>query len=211
MFFEALLVGLIISLPVGPIAILILQRSLKLGYLAGLASGIGAAVADGLFAFLAAFGIAALTLWIQESIGWVRPVGGMVLIGLGVHFFFQKPPELKTEEVLTPRFLHHYTWDGFSNFILTLTNTMTILAFVALFTASQIVPEDPTKINYLEIISGVFCGSLFWWVTMVTLSHKIKQIISPMTVHRLMQFLAGVLVFLGTLAVLTLFKLQDIF
>jgi threonine/homoserine/homoserine lactone efflux protein len=202
MIFKAFALGLIVAIPVGPIAILIFRRSIDVGYRAGVASGIGAALADGLFAFLATLGVAVLAEGIEEAIVWVRPIGGVILIILGAHFFFKKSPQLKTEEVLTERYLHHYTWDAFSTFLLTLTNPMTVLAFAALFAGISLIPEDPRNILYLEITMGVFFGSLLWWLMIVLLSHQIKQVISAHTIHRLMQILALILVGLGIGAII---------
>jgi len=199
---KAFILGFIVAVPVGPIAILIFQRSLSLGYLAGLASGIGAALADGLFAFLASLGIAALAETIEESIIWVRPMGGLILLVLGGYFFFKKSLVLQTEEVLTPRYLHHYTWDAFSTFLLTLTNPMTVLAFAALFAGINLIPPGAKNVLYLETTLGVFLGSLIWWLVIILLSHPIKRTISPLKVHRLMQVLALLLMALGMGAII---------
>ena len=201
LLFKAFAVGLIIAIPVGPIAILIFKRSLGIGYLAGLASGIGAALADALFALMASIGVLALTGWIEESIVWFRPIGGIFLIFLGIHFFFKKSPALQTDEVLTPRYLHHYPWEVVSTFLLTLTNPLTIFAFVALFTGVHLIPLSPTKVHHFEVTLGVFCGSLLWWCLIVLLSHPIKRVISPQRIHHLMQVLAVVLIALGVMAI----------
>ncbi|MBI1910161.1 MAG: LysE family transporter [Deltaproteobacteria bacterium] len=205
MFFKSLLLGFIVAIPIGPIALLILQRSLGLGYLAGFASGIGAAAADALFALFASMGLVALISWLEKYYVWIQPVGGLIVVVLGLKFFFNKPPLLKADEVLTPRYLHHYTWDAFSTFLLTLTNPMTMFAFAALFTGSNLIPVDPRKIFFFEITSGIFCGSLSWWLILVTLSHPIKKNISPLRIRHVMQGLALVLIALGSWAVLSSF------
>lgn len=198
MFFHALLLGLLISLPVGPVAILILQRSLRLGRWAGIASGLGAATADAIFALLASAGVVVLFGWIEESIVWIRPVGGCLLMGLGLFFFFQKPPRsFDADEPLSPRYLHHYLWDSVSTLLLVLTNPLTVLAMAALFASSDLIPTDPRRMDFIGISSGVACGSFLWWCMVVTLSAKIKQVVSPQKIHRLMQGLAILLMALG--------------
>jgi threonine/homoserine/homoserine lactone efflux protein len=201
LYFKALILGFIVSMPVGPIAILILQRSVRTNHLSGIASGIGAALADGIFALLACLGMLALTAWIQDSIVWIRPTGGVILAVLGLYFFFQKTPPLQAKEVLKKEHKHQYIWDAFSAFLLTLTNPLTIIAMGALFTGSDLIPVDPDKIDFFEISTGVLCGSFLWWGTIAVLSDQIKSMISPMKIHRLMQALAIVLIVLGGLAV----------
>ncbi|MBI2082327.1 MAG: LysE family transporter [Deltaproteobacteria bacterium] len=197
LYFKSFLLGFLVALPVGPIAILILQRSLQIGWLAGIASGIGAALADGLFAFLAGLGLTALLEEIGGSHPFVGGFGGIVLVLVGLKLFFQKPPALQTEEVLSERYLHHYLWDTLSVFLLTLTNPMTIIAFAALFAGSNLIPLDPRKIDYFRICLGVFSGSLVWWVILVILSHPIKRNLSPLRIHRLLEIVGVILIFLG--------------
>ncbi|MBI2982499.1 MAG: LysE family transporter, partial [Deltaproteobacteria bacterium] len=200
LYFKSLFLGFLVALPVGPIAILILQRSLQLGSLAGIASGIGAALADGFIAFLASLGLSALLEQYGTSHPLVGGFGGIALVLVGLKLFFQKPPALQTEEVLSERYLHHYLWDTLSVFLLTLTNPMTIIAFAALFAGSNLIPLDPRKIDYLRICMGVFSGSLLWWVSLVLLSHPIKKNISPLRIHRLLEIVGVILILLGGLS-----------
>src|SRR3989338_2845556 len=175
LFSKSCVLGWMVAIQIGPVALLIIQRSIKLGSLGGLASGLGAAIADGLFGFLAAFGLSTLFGGLEESRHLVRPLGSLVLMLVGVYFFFQKPPPLETEEVLSVRYLHHYLWDMLSAFLLTLMNPTTIIAFAALFAGSDLIPEDPKKIQFVEIMSGVFLGSLLWWLNLVVLARPIKR------------------------------------
>jgi len=59
-FLKAMLIGVSIAAPVGPIGLLTIQRSLQLGPRAGLATGLGAAVADALYGAVGAYGVHAL-------------------------------------------------------------------------------------------------------------------------------------------------------
>jgi threonine/homoserine/homoserine lactone efflux protein len=187
LFSKAFLLGWMVAIPVGPVGLLIIQRSLKVGSLAGVASGLGAALADGLFGFLAAVGLATLIGELEASRQFVRPLGSLVLMVVGVYFFFQKPPPLETEEVLSVRYLHHYLWDLLSTFFLTLLNPLTIIAFAALFIGSDLIPEDPRKIQYLEVAGGIFSGSLLWWLLLVFLASPVKKALSSKVVHRIFQ------------------------
>ena len=197
LFLKSAFLGFLIAFPVGPIAILILQRSLKIGWLAGITSGIGAALADALFAFLAGIGLSALLEGVRESHHFVGGLGGLVLVLVGLKLFFQKPPSLETEEVLSERFLHHYLWDTASIFLLTLTNPMTIIAFGALFAGSSLIPLDPRRLDYLMISAGVFAGSLLWWIVLTVLALPIRKNLSPLRIHRALELIGVVLIFLG--------------
>ena len=197
LFSQALILGFLVAFPVGPVAILILQRSIQVGWVAGLASGIGAALADALFGLLAGLGLSALLEQYRDSHHFVGGIGGIALILVGLKLFFQKPPKLETEEVLSERYLRHYLWDALSVFLLTLTNPMTIIAFGALFAGSDLIPLDPRKIDYLTITFGVFSGSFLWWAFWVALAQPIRRRLSLERIHRILQGIGLVLICLG--------------
>lgn len=197
LFSKACLLGWMVAIPVGPVALLILQRRLKLGPLGGVASGIGAALADGLFGLLAAMGLSTLLGEVEVSRHFVRPLGSLALVLVGTYFFFQEPPPLEPEEVLSARYLHHYLWDALSTFLLTLTNPVTLIAFAALFAGSGLIPEDPRRIQYLEIAAGVGAGSFLWWSLVVVLAGPIRRNLSRQSEHRLLQIIGLVLIVIG--------------
>ena len=60
--FETFLLGIIVSAPLGPMGILVVQRTLNKGRSFGWVSGLGVATADVLFSFIALFGLTAL-MW----------------------------------------------------------------------------------------------------------------------------------------------------
>ena len=55
---KGFLVGVCASAPVGPIAILVVQKSLSKGHKAGFVSGLGASVVDTCYALIAIFALA---------------------------------------------------------------------------------------------------------------------------------------------------------
>ncbi len=57
LFLKGFLVGFLIAMPVGPIGVLCIQRTLHKGKLHGMVSGLGAATADAIYGFIAAFGL----------------------------------------------------------------------------------------------------------------------------------------------------------
>ena len=56
-FFKGLIIGFVIAVPVGPIAVLCIHRTLKGGKIYGLISGLGAATADAIYGAIAALGL----------------------------------------------------------------------------------------------------------------------------------------------------------
>lgn len=82
--FEGILAGYAIAIPVGPIAILIIDRGLRRGFLTGFAAGTGAASADLTYATLAVLAGQVIASVMAPVIAPLRIVSGFALVALGV-------------------------------------------------------------------------------------------------------------------------------
>lgn len=159
---RGMLVGLGIAAPVGPIGLLVIQRTLAQGRLVGLASGLGAATADLLYGLVAVFG---LTLAAESLAAVARPlgmVGGLVLLWMGVTTF-RKPPAQQAAAVReSGRRGLAGAWA--STFLLTLTNPMTVFAFAAILAGAGLLQETDNGWTGLLFVLGVGLGSALWWL-----------------------------------------------
>ena len=97
-FPKGLLAGLAIAAPVGPVNVLCISRTLRKGWKAGLASGLGAATADALYGAIAGFSINfIIQLLIREEF-WIRLIGGSFLIVVGVLYYFKRAGSLEAQD-----------------------------------------------------------------------------------------------------------------
>jgi threonine/homoserine/homoserine lactone efflux protein len=156
---KGMIVGFSIAAPVGPIGILCVRKTLQYGRLSGFFSGLGAAVADTVYGIIAAFGLTLISNFLLKEQAWLRLIGGIFLIGLGVRIFLSKPAAVEDPT------LSHKTLVGdfISTFFLTLTNPMTILSYLAIFAGLGF---SYTSGNYLSptlLVLGIFLGSSLWW------------------------------------------------
>lgn len=150
--------GFSIAAPVGPIGLLCIRRSLADGRLAGLATGLGAATADAVYGAIAAFGLTAVSALLVSQKFWLGLVGGLFLSVLGVRTF-TAPPRKDDSQDQRVTLASAYA----STLVLTLTNPMTILSFVAVFAGLGL----GTARDYLSasaMVLGVFIGSALWWL-----------------------------------------------
>src|SRR5215470_14568278 len=84
LFLRGIIIGLSIAAPVGPIGVLCIRRTLADGRAAGLATGLGAATADGVYGCIAALGLTAVTSILTGAQSWIRVIGGAFLLYLGI-------------------------------------------------------------------------------------------------------------------------------
>ena len=95
---RGLLAGLAIAAPVGPVNVLCVSRTLRKGWRAALVSGLGAATADAFYGSIAAFSITfIIQLLIREEF-WIRLIGGILLVVVGVSYCVKRPRSLDVEE-----------------------------------------------------------------------------------------------------------------
>ncbi len=163
-FAQAMLIGLSIAAPVGPIGLLTIQRSLEGGPRAGLATGMGAATADAVYGAVGAFGVA----WLIQALSAVRlPLalaGGAYLLWMALGLMRAAPVLVGPAGGAAAR---SGGWRYFSGtFLLTLANPATIFSFIAVFGA---LAGSGNSVSPWVMVLGVFIGSALWWLCLSSL------------------------------------------
>jgi threonine/homoserine/homoserine lactone efflux protein len=164
LFYKGILIGILIAAPVGPIGFLCIKRTLTCGRLYGFIAGIGAATADTIYGSIAGFGLTVVSNMLLHYQYWLRWSGGLFLCSLGVISFFSKP-------VTAPASIKGKSLLGVysSTLLLTLANPLTILSFTAIFAGlgvghGVIHLESRSHWTMGLLVSGVFLGSVTWWL-----------------------------------------------
>jgi len=194
-FLRGLIIGFSIAAPVGPIGVLCIRRTLAEGRLAGFLSGMGAASADMFYGAVAAFGLTAVQELLIGQSNWLRIVGGVFLLYLGLKTFFSKPSEEVAEARRGGLFGAYIT-----TFFLTITNPLTILSFIAIFAGLRLGEMDGNYLSATFMVLGVFMGSAAWWLTLSTGVSLLREKFTP-TLLIWVNKVAGVIIFVfGLLA-----------
>lgn len=171
LFLQAALIGLSIAAPVGPIGLLCIQRTLQQGPRIGLATGLGAAVADAMYGALGAWGVSSVIGWITGARLWLGLGGGLFLLWLAWGSWRAAAPEraaaAKSAQNVATAFV--------GTVALTLSNPMTILSFAAIFSALSGVVAHASP---LWMVAGVLAGSAAWWLFLVGLVSQVRHKVS---------------------------------
>lgn len=175
---KAFAVGLVLAIPVGPMALLCIQRSLHFGFAAGLTTSIGIALADGIYGLVGILGLSVVSNFLFEYEMPLKIAGGCFLAFLGIRILLQSNQIKKTGEL--PESKGH--WAGFvSAFILTLSNPMTILAYVAVMAGIEINTAD---FEHAWIFAApVFLGSFLWWLFLTSMAILLKSRLEDKHMH----------------------------
>lgn len=166
---RGLLAGLIIAAPVGPVNVLCVQRTITRSWRSGLLSGLGSALADTLYGAIAGFSISFVIQFLIREEFWIRFFGGILLILLGVWYYFRRPQSLDQD-----RKSDSDHSDYFSTFLLTLTNPTTVLSFMAVLAALHLGSSRPWYLTML-VVGGIFCGSMLWWFILTGIANRLRD------------------------------------
>ena len=161
--------------PVGPIGLLCIRRTLEHGQAVGFATGMGAAVADTIYGAIAAFGVSALLVFLTGHEVAFRLLGGLFLLAVAVRTYF-KAASIEGED--TSRDGKTCVGGFMTGLTLTLTNPVSVLAFIGLFAGAGITG----KLEILDatiLVWGVFVGASAWWLTLSSgvalVRHRISE------------------------------------
>jgi len=207
LFGRGLLVGFSIAAPVGPIGVLCIRRTLTLGLLAGLLSGLGAATADAVYGAIAAYGLTAISGILVGQSFWFRLVGGIFLIYLGVQTVLAKPAT-KPAELVGLANAQGLAGAYLSTVVLTMTNPATIMSFAAVFAglglASAGASSPAARLAAITLVLGVFVGSALWWLLLSSVVSVLRSAFKLNLLQWLNRVSGTVLIIFGVVALISL-------
>lgn len=197
LFGKSLLLGVAVAAPLGPIGALCISRTLDRGFWFGVSGGFGTAVADALFAGLAAFGFATFAAFLGLVDTPLRIGGGLFMLWLG----WRNLRPLETSPAANAA-RGDLVGTVATTFVLTMTNPMTILTFAALF-AGLGLASDPSFGAASIVVIGVFSGSLAWWFILSGGVAIARRRLPPWFSKRVSQASGIILIGFGGLAVIS--------
>jgi threonine/homoserine/homoserine lactone efflux protein len=188
---RALAIGILISAPMGPIGMLVIQRTLSKGRWPAFFTGIGAAFSDLFYCLLTGFGISFITDFIEQHQFALQIVGSIVLAAFGVYLFRKNPTRaLHTSDVPT----NNYWSDVVTGFFLTFSNPLILFFIIGLFARFNFVLPHFTFYHYVAAYALIFCGALMWWYLITTAVNRLRSRFNVRSLWILNRIIGGVLI-----------------
>jgi threonine/homoserine/homoserine lactone efflux protein len=156
---QGIIVGLILAVPVGPLSLICIQRTVSHGRLHGICSGIGITAADSVYAVVAFLGLAAVSGLIMAYEVPLRVFAGLVLIAVGARIVFFIPPE--REDGPGNR---SYAKDLLSMAAIAIVNPMTLVFLMVTLPGYGFVFGGASLLSAALFATGFIAGSCAWWV-----------------------------------------------
>lgn len=191
---KGMILGLMVSMPPGPIGIVLINRTIKRGIYSGFFSGLGMAAADTLLAILAALGFTVIISFIKEERIIISIIAGIVIIAVGVKVFFSNP----VKEFRNRDKINKSLWrDFYSVFVLSISNPYTIFIFVAFYSGVHFNGNiEPGAVPFF-LIPGVFTGALAWWFFLSYFVSRFNKNIRLRVIVRVNRIAAIVIIVIG--------------
>jgi len=198
--FKGIIIGLLASLPMGPIGVLCVQRTLNKGRTSGFFSGMGAATADTLFAIIAGLGVNYIIGFVEKQELFLQFVGSAIIILIGLKIYYTNT--VKQFRVAKSKNGLNISKDYFSVLFLTLTNPMVIFLFIWMFAGLNIVLNTSDYILSTLIILGIFIGANLWWFTLSSIVNKFRNNIKIRKLYWFNKISGGIILLFGVFALL---------
>ncbi|PLX19821.1 MAG: lysine transporter LysE [Marinilabiliales bacterium] len=201
-FIKGLIVGFLASIPLGPVGVLCIQRTINKGRFSGIISGMGADTVDSFFALVAALGLTFIINFIEEQQFFIQIIGGGVVVFLGAKIFYTNPvKQIRRHRRKKNKLIEDY----FSVLFLTISNPLAIFLFVAAFAGIGIVSSKDNSLDSSLIVGGVFVGAMAWWAILTFFIDLFRKRFRLKQLWWINKIAGVILVIFGALAMLTIF------
>jgi threonine/homoserine/homoserine lactone efflux protein len=199
---KGIILGLTVSMPLGPIGIIMINRTIKRGMLSGFFSGLGMASADTLLAILAGIGFTVIVSFINKEMFIISLIAGVIIIGVGLKVFLSNP----VKDMRNREMANKSLWrDFYSVFVLSISNPYTIFIFVAFFSGVHINGNVKPELVPFFLIPGVFVGAISWWFFLSYFVSRFKKKIRLRLIVRINKVAGIVVIVIGVVVLLSVF------
>jgi len=159
LFIQGIIIGLTLAVPVGPISLVCIQRTVAGGRLHGIISGLGVATSDSFYAAVAFLGLTSVSGLIIGHQSQFRLLAGIALILVGIQVFRSVPATVSEGDGQEP-----YLQDYLSLLAIAAANPFTIIFFITILPGFGVVAQGTTLIAAVPFVAGIFLGSSVWWI-----------------------------------------------
>jgi len=171
---RGIIIGLGASIPLGPVAVLCIQRTLGKGHMSGLCTGLGAATCDTFFAAISLLGVSFIEEFIKKAQYEVMLIGGVIVLLFGLYTFRTNPvSQMSNISEGKKRKPKDYLTDYLSTILMTVSNPGAFLFMLGMMT---FVGAGTTN-EYLSaiILIGVILGTSVWWLFLTALINRFRN------------------------------------
>ena len=161
---KAVLIGLGASIPLGPVGIMCIQKTLSKGRSAGFSLGLGASIGDTFYSAIALFSLAFIDDFISTNRLWVMLIGGAIIVFIGIRIAVKNPvKDLDSQVTGSSR----HVQDLLTGLLMTISNPGALVLMLGLFAFFNLNLGDNYKpYDVSMVLAAIFAGTMLWWFTL---------------------------------------------
>ncbi|NDP22428.1 MAG: LysE family transporter [Paludibacter sp.] len=196
---KGILIGLCISVPLGPIGMLTIQRTLNKGPKYGIATGLGATLSDLIYTIVTLFFLSFVLDIIEENRFVIQLVGSLVVVFFGYYIFKSNPiTQPKPNELLK----HSLLSDFATSFGLTFSNPLVLFVLIALFARFEFIGNKTTLFVSVCGILSILGGALLWWNLLTFLVSRFKNRLNIRELRIINQITGFIIMLIGSVGLI---------
>ncbi|GHT67780.1 hypothetical protein AGMMS50239_31590 [Bacteroidia bacterium] len=194
--YKGILIGILVSAPMGPIGLLCIQRTLNKGQWHGFFSGVGAACSDLFYAGIVCLGMGFVVDFIEGNRSILQIIGSIFLLVFGIYIFRSNP----SKQLHKPKVqVNSFSQDAISAFFLTLSNPLIIFMYIVLFSRFNFISPEEKLHSMLLGLLCIFAGALSWWFLITFLVGKLRKVINLRGLWLINKIVGTVIIILSVL------------
>ena len=168
---KGIIIGMFVSLPIGPLGLLSIQRTINKGWKTGFLSAFGAVTSDLIYSSIAILGISFIDEFIKRHRFLLTGLTGILFLIVGINILIsgiekRKMKDIGEEGPIHPFFLH---------FLMGLSNPMTFIIFFAIFTKVGIYVDDKNMLQHVFFVLSIYVGSTIQWFITANVIDRTKK------------------------------------
>lgn len=192
-------IGALISAPMGPIGMLVIQRTLSKGRWPAFFTGIGAALSDLIYCLLTGFCLSFITGFIDAHQLWIQIIGSVVLAAFGVYLYRKNPT--RALKAAVPAATNYWS-DFATGFLLTFSNPLILFFIIGLFARFNFILPDFEIHHHIMAYATIFIGALLWWYGVTSLVNHLGKRINVRSLKLINRIIALILLGMAVLGVM---------
>ena len=190
-----ILIGILISAPMGPIGMLVIQRTLNKGRTAAFFTGVGASLSDIVYCLLTGLGLSFVTDFIESNQNLLQVIGSLVLIIYAVYLFKNNPSRSLKPPVES---VTNYWRDFVTGFLFTFSNPLILFFIIGLFARFNFLDTHYRFYHYIIGYTSIIVGAVGWWFLITFFVNKVRAHFNVRSLWLVNRSIAVILLIMST-------------
>lgn len=168
---SGIIIGVLVSAPMGPVGMLCIQRTLNKGRWAGFCTGVGAGLSDVCYCLLTGLCLSIVQEFIERNALIIQIIGSVVLITFALWLFKRNPAANLRKPTHTK---NTFGTDIVTGFLFTVSNPLILFFIIGLFGRFNFLLPVYEKSHYITGYFSIFLGAVMWWYVITFFINKVR-------------------------------------